>query len=60
MIQKHILVTYFFAMFSLSWQFTIPYFGFYLLLFNDKVLETEIDDEEVYINGEEGSLLSGD
>lgn len=58
MIQKHMLITFFFAMFSLSWQFTIPYFGFYLLLFNDKILET--DDEEVYKNGEKSSLLSCD
>ncbi len=56
MIQKHMLITYFFAMFSLSWQFTIPYFGFYLLLSNNKALK--IDDEEVYKNGEEDSLLS--
>lgn len=40
-VQRHMLVTFFVAMFSLSWQFTIPYFGFYLLLFNNQSIKNE-------------------
>lgn len=38
-IQRHMLITFFIAMFSLSWQFSVPYFGFYLLLFNNQKIE---------------------
>lgn len=38
-VQRHILITFYLSMCALSWQFSIPYFGFYLLLFNNKSIE---------------------
>ena len=39
MVQRQMLLTFFVAMFFLSWQFSVPYFSFYLLLYNDKSID---------------------
>lgn len=49
-VQRHMLLTFFIAMFSLSWQFTVPYFGFYLLLFNKHSIKNEEIRAGVYKN----------
>ena len=44
-VQKQLLITFFVAMVSLSWQFSVPYFAFYLLLSNNDKFSINRDCE---------------